>query len=108
MRARFAAALGSPMPTKQTVPFLSLRAAAIVMISAGVYPASDMSDLHFRFDAATVRGKIFCAQNVPVHPCAELLPVPGDIVPGLAKRIVSFVIPVCVGGMRAARHHADA
>src|SRR5204862_640277 len=36
-RARFAAAEGTPMPTKQTQPGQIKRAAAIVIISSGVY-----------------------------------------------------------------------
>jgi hypothetical protein len=35
-RARLAAVLGSPMPTKHTVPSVSARAAATVIISSAV------------------------------------------------------------------------
>jgi hypothetical protein len=36
MRARFAAALGIPIPTKQTIPSRNILAAATVMISLEV------------------------------------------------------------------------
>src|SRR5918996_3894508 len=37
-RARFAALLGSPMPTKQVIPSASRRAAATAIISSDEYP----------------------------------------------------------------------
>jgi hypothetical protein len=37
VRGRFAAAEGMPMPTKQTMPLRSRRAASMVMISVAVY-----------------------------------------------------------------------
>src|SRR5215472_15583644 len=108
MRARFAAALGSPIPTKQTVPFFNLRAAAIVMISAGVYPFSGMSHFHLRVDAAPVLSKIFCAQHVPVHPHPKLISFPRDSVPRLAKNIVALVVTVSIRRMSSAGHDRDA
>src|SRR6476661_4777569 len=87
-RARFAAADGMPMPTKQTVPFSRRRAASIVMISVGVYwtlvpsgmggfPLARRRDAGGLHELRVVLG----AQHVLLHPGGEGLAILGDAVP---------------------------
>src|SRR5580658_1605549 len=108
-RARFAAALGSPMPTKHTLPFRSHLAAAIVIISPGEYSNSAMvAHLRLRLAAAAVLGEIRGAHHVPLHPRPKGFALPGNSIPRHAKNVVALVISVRVRRMRPARHHANA
>src|ERR1022692_3718931 len=93
-RARLAAALGSPIPTKQVMPPVRARAAQAVIISSAVYaagsaasagamaagpvpfmPSSSLAGLGAR-QAARAHPR-----HVRVQPAQESFPVPADLVP---------------------------
>src|SRR2546430_8272720 len=85
-RARLAAALGRPMPTKQTMLLCSWRAAAMVMISSAVYPRSRTALLlRCGFQARLELGEIPGSHHMPGHPCEKRLALAGDIVPRLVE-----------------------
>src|SRR5829696_10568736 len=98
-RARFAAADGMPMPTKQTVPSFRRRAASMVMISVGVKVSGTTAcslsstmgcvpgtcpDLR-RLHEFLVRLR---SHDVLLHPFQEGVALPRDRVPCLAERVV--------------------
>ena len=89
-RARFAAAAGRPMPTKQTAPSRSRRAAATAIISSACSWRSSPRRALGRRDArarASTR---------------ERLAVAADRVPRAVERVVALVVAVRVGRLRAA------
>src|SRR5690349_2606049 len=90
-RARLAAVLGRPMPTKQTAPSRSARAAATVIISSAVQPLSSGISPH----------------HVLRHPPDEGVAIPADRVPPLVEVVVPGRVPVRVRGMRAPGHGGD-
>src|SRR5512137_2079669 len=95
-RARFAAADGRPMPTKQTQPFHSNLAAATVIISSGVH-AFGSAILRLRHaDRLQKRGMIRGAEDVSIDPVGETGTLPGDVVPGEIEGIVPRIVPLCV------------
>src|SRR5215208_5700313 len=89
-RARFAAADGMPMPTKQTVPSFRRRAASMVMISVGLYSCAPSAIGHLvarRRDARALHEFLvrLRAHDVFLHPFQERLALPRDRVPCLAE-----------------------
>src|SRR5580658_9185239 len=103
-RARFAAALGSPIPTKQEAPLRIMRAAAMVIISSAVYLRSDMA--YRLFQTALELIKIPGAQDVLLHPCQEGLALARDWVPLLIEGIITRIIALRVGRKRPTFHFA--
>ena len=73
-RARFAAAEGTPMPTKHTQPSQSMRAAATVIISSGGVGCERSSRAPAAGEAAAERAQelrvVARAQHVALHPGA--------------------------------------
>src|SRR5215472_508397 len=103
-RARFAAALGSPIPTNRVAPLRIIRAAAIVIISSVVYAASGI--LRRLLQALLETAEILRPHNVPLDPFLKTLALPRDGVPLLVERVVTPVIPLCIGRKRPALHLA--
>src|SRR5262249_31543069 len=100
-RARLAAALGKPMPTKQTVPLASWRAAATVIISSAVKPSSAMrGHLGLAIELRAV-------EHVALHPGGERVALARDGVPGLVEAAVAAIVVMDVGRSRATRSVAD-
>src|SRR6478736_2125971 len=98
-RARFAAAEGMPMPTKQTVPSLSRRAASMVMISVEVYSSCwAVSGIHHLLLRRGDAGRLHefrmrrRADHMLRHPLRERLAILGDAVPGLAEGVVAAIV----------------
>src|SRR5262245_60038671 len=96
-RARFAAADGMPMPTKQTSWLRRARAAAIVIISLGLKSA--IVSLRGRRQAPRMRGVDLRAffQHVLLDPGEERVAFARDCVPGLVVGVVALVVAVRVG-----------
>src|SRR5918995_1747110 len=105
-RARFAALLGSPIPTKQTVPFVSSRAAATDIISSAEYVFSDTGHLR-KSDRHEVLRKVGRATHVAVDPRIEVTAVASDVIPRLVEGVVALGVAVRVGGMGPSRYLAD-
>src|SRR5918994_7463817 len=105
-RARFAALLGNPIPTKQTVPFVSSRAAATDIISSAEHVFSDTSHLR-KADGCEVLREAGCTSDVPVDPGAEVTAVASDVVPRLVEGVVALGVAVRVRGMGPSRYLAD-
>src|SRR5688500_5952626 len=109
-RARLAAADGMPIPTKQTVPFFSRRAASIVMISVGVYAiASGMGRLQLGdadFRGHEESGMVLRSEDMPAHPREKRIPVARNGIPLLAERVIAAVVAVRIARMRARGHTA--
>src|SRR3954463_2182037 len=102
-RARLQAADGMPMPTKQTSLLLRARAAAIVIISAGVWVSGMMLSLGRGEPPALVReGFRALVEHVCFHPGEKTVTVARDRVPLLVIGIVALVVALRIGGMRAA------
>src|SRR5438128_11891159 len=104
-RARLAAVLGNPMPTRTVAPSGSARAAAMVIISSGRQRGSD-TGAH-RLQAAQVGGVVGGAEDVPVEPRREGVAVAADPVPAPVEVVVAVAVPGGGGGMGAARDGAD-
>src|SRR5215471_853065 len=100
-RARLAAALGRPMPTKQTAPLWSLRAAAMVIISSAVYSSSIGRG---RLQTLAKLREIFGPENVPLDPGLKAPSLAGNRVPLLVEGVVARIIALRVRGERAAIH----
>src|SRR6187401_1800602 len=82
-RATFAAVLGRPMPTRHVAPSGSARAAATVIISAGVQPT------------ASVPGAS-SLEDMRLHPCAEAVAVAADRRPRDVEVVVALRVAVGV------------
>src|SRR4051794_36437324 len=82
-RARLAAVLGRPMPTKQTVRSVSSRAAATVITSSALNSVT--------------------THHLLLHPVPEAVAVTADLVPALVEAVVAVIVVVRVGGVGAAR-----
>src|SRR5262245_19382253 len=93
------------MPTKQTAPFGTSRAAAMVIISSAVYVASDMG-LRL-IEALQEPGKIGGAEDVALDPAGERLSLARNRIPRLVERVVARVIAERVRRKGAAWHLAD-
>src|ERR1700683_4350798 len=89
-RARLAAALGSPMPTKQVAPLRILRAAAMVIISSAVYFVSGMGDRLLQTALEFV--KILGSEHVLLHPRLKGLALARDGVPLLVEGVIARII----------------
>src|SRR3981081_94982 len=104
-RARLQAADGMPMPTKQTSLLLRARAAAIVIISVGVWVSGMMLSLNRGEPPALGReGVRALVEHVCLHPGEEAVAVARDRVPLLVIGIVALVVALRIGGIRAARN----
>src|SRR5215831_14588022 len=99
------------MPTKQTAPLLSLRAAAMVIISSAVYPFCPepfLSGMHSgTFQALAKALEIRGAQNMALHPFLKGLALPRNRVPLLIEGVIAGVISLCVRRKGSALHLAD-
>src|ERR1700680_4422673 len=89
------------MPTKQTVPLLSWRAAATVIISSAVYACVTGS----RFSSRS--GDVPAAHDVVAHPAQERLSISADTVPCGVEGVVPERISLRVRRMRSARRDGD-
>src|SRR5258708_7160689 len=111
-RARFAAALGKPMPTNKEVPLRTMRAAAMVIISSEVYSSVDgrvacgvecdsvilRCLLQQQPELIEIRG----VHDVLVDPGKERAAVLGDFVPLLIESVAARIVPMRVRGKRPA------
>ena len=106
-RARFAAADGRPMPTKQTQPSHSSRAAATVIISSRVqrHRAAHRARLRRQASAGTPRGR-GCRARGARSRRVKRRAVARDLVPGEVEGVVARVVALRVGRLGAARHAA--
>src|SRR5216683_3834621 len=95
-RARLAAALGRPIPTKQVMPSRSARAAETVIMSSDVYGTIIMS--------SDVYGTVFLPVDVLVQPASEGIAVAADRVPGDVVVVVAHRVVERIGGVSPARH----
>src|SRR6516165_2109442 len=102
------------MPTKQTAPFLSNRAAAMVMISLVVYVGRALiwgllsHTWCCSLSEKTAKTlKIFGVHDMPLNPLLERLALARDSVPGLVEAVVTLVVTVSIGWERATRNAAD-
>src|SRR5579872_1123982 len=98
-RARLAAALGNPIPTKQAAPLRSILAAATVIISSGVYPFSRMA--RHSLDASPEAFEVRCPQQVTLDPNLKSLALARDLVPMLIEGVIARVIALRIGRKRA-------
>src|SRR5688500_9772063 len=89
-RARLAASLGRPIPTKQTWPLLRPRAAVTVIISSGVNVVSSCagSTMGTARDHFQIGGMVGRLDHEPSHPLREGDPITGDDVPFGVERVV--------------------
>src|SRR2546423_3230751 len=97
------------MPTKQTSPSRSIRAAAIAIISSAVQAplmggAPSCGQLG---EAAVVFADVGGPPDVALHPCEEALAVAADRVPAHVELVVAVVVAVRVGGVRPAGGECD-
>src|SRR5690606_26511416 len=92
-RARLAASLGRPMPTKQVMSLRRARAAVMLIISEEV-------------NSVVISGGSFL-EYVLFQPVLEQLPVTGDAVPVLVEGVVPLVVAQRVRGRRAPLCHGD-
>src|ERR1041385_1327766 len=105
--ARFAAALGRPMPTNSAAPLRTMRAAAMVIISSDVYSGRakavpTVSGMGRRLlEAPFEIVEVARVDHVPLDPRAERLTFARDQVPLLIERVVARVVAGRVGGKRA-------
>src|SRR6266516_7974422 len=86
-RARLAAALGSPIPTKQVMPSRRARAAQAVIISSAVNSpavvAAGLMRLSFLARSGTGQPRrVGGAEHIRLQPAEEPLPVSADRIPG--------------------------
>src|SRR5512136_1686110 len=103
-RARFAAADGRPIPTKQTQPFHSSRDAATVIISSAVN-AFGSAILRLRHpDRAQVRRVVRRPADVAIDPLPESRAIAGNLVPREIEGVVPRVVALRVRWIGAARH----
>ena len=80
--------LGKPIPTRHVPPSGSARAAAIVIISAGVHVAAPTRC-------------VSVPEDIVLHPAREPVAVAADRVPGDVEVVVPLCVAVRVGRMRA-------
>ena len=107
-RARFAARLGRPIPTKQTVSLSSRRAASTAIISSGRRSRSRHARAPPRLEAGVVLATSAVSRTCRSHPRAEAVAVAADRVPRDVEVVVALVVAVRVRRMRAARSSATA
>src|SRR5579885_1174668 len=96
-RARLAAALGRPIPTKHTTRSCSIRAAATVIISSAVYSCLAIGlparpGAARRRDTAPKLRKIFGREHVALDPSRESIALARDLVPLPIKCIVARIV----------------
>src|SRR3954463_4649446 len=109
-RARFAAADGMPIPTKQTVPFLRRRDASMVMISVAVYSVVLVSGICNSLARRGHAGRfqelrvILGTHHMLLHPRAERITIARHRIPRLAESVVAAVVAVGIRRMRAIGH----
>src|SRR5579871_5162918 len=97
-RARFAAALGMPMPTKQTVSLVNCRAAAIVMISSAEKPSSGTGHLLRRGIYARLElREVLRRHDMALHPDKETVSLAGNVIPRLVEAVVALVEALRIG-----------
>src|SRR6266481_1145167 len=94
-RARLAAALGRPIPTKQVIPSRRARAAHAVIISSAVNsPACSAARLmRLSFLArcgASQPGRVLGIEDIGLQPAQEPFPVPADGIPGHVVIVVAL------------------
>src|SRR5690348_2492344 len=97
------------MPTKQTAPSRSIRAAATVIISSAVYCASAIDCVMLpsagrRSDASPELREVLRREHVALHPSGKALALARYLVPSLIKGIVATVVAERVGRKSAASH----
>src|SRR5712692_7844891 len=97
-----------PMPTKYTAPFLSRRAAAIVIISFALKAGSGIGHPHRRHWVKPGRTaklvEIGGGEHVLLHPRGKCFALARDIIPGFIEGVVALVVAVRIAGVGAARH----
>src|SRR5215469_11575691 len=99
------------MPTKQTAPLRSLRAAAMVIISSALYPfcsgltPSGICGCSFHALAEAV--EIFSAQDMPLDPRLKRFAFARDHVPTFIEGVVARVVALRIGRKSSTFHNAN-
>src|SRR6516165_10677523 len=94
------------MPTKQTAPLRSCRAAVTVIISSRLYSGALIRASGGDAQSPQVRRVIGDTEHVAIHPRGKGAAIARDLIPGAVEGVITRVVTLCVGGIGAAGNDA--